>query len=89
MGGGTATKLSILSKISNLSAKYSSRKKKTSRKEWLEVRKELEAVCGSLDKQEEMGLRARLAENEVSARMNGLSDVPPPGEMTLVRKKRH
>lgn len=89
MGEGTATRLSILSKISNISVRYSrSKRKKTARKEWLEVRKELESVCGSLEKEEGAELRARLAEQEASARVHGLSDIPPPGEMTILRRKR-
>ncbi len=89
MGEGTAEKLSILSRISNISVKYSrAKKKKTARKQWLEVRRELESVWGGLEKEEETELKARLAEQEASARMHGLSDIPPPGEMTVVRRKR-
>ncbi|MFN7991259.1 MAG: hypothetical protein U0R44_03825 [Candidatus Micrarchaeia archaeon] len=89
MGGDTSTKLSILSKISNLSVKYARRKqKRSSKKEWLEVKKELESVCGRLPQEDEMELLSRLMQQEVSARKNGLSDVPPPSEMTLIRKKR-
>ena len=89
MGGETATKLSILSKLSNLSVRFDKKKKRTARGQWMEVRKDLEAACGSLDKEEELELRARLAEAEANARSHGLSDIPPPGEMTLVRKRRN
>ncbi len=89
MGEETSTKLSILSKISNLSVKYSKmRKKKSSKKDWLVVKKELESVCGRLLQEDEMEVISRLMQQEVSARKNGLSDIPPPSEMTLIRKKR-
>jgi hypothetical protein len=87
MGGEISSKLSILSRISNLSSRFG-RKKKTARRQWLEARRDLEAACGTLGRDDELELRARLAEQEASARASGLYDLPPPGEMTQVRKRR-
>ncbi len=85
--GEESTRLSILTKLSNLSAKYGKRRKRrTSGKVWLEVKKDLESVCGRLseDGEDEM----RLIEREAAARRHGLSDIPLPSEMTLLKRRK-
>ncbi len=89
MGEDTATRLSILTKLSNLSVKYSKRRRKAAGKDWLKVKKELEAVCGRLSDEDAAEERQMLLEREAAARRHGLADIPPSGEMTLVRKRRH
>ncbi len=88
MGEGS-TRLSILSKVSNLSVKYEKRKKRrTSGKAWLEVRKQLENVCGRLSDEEAAEDALRLSEREAAARRHGLADIPLSSEMTVLRRKK-
>jgi hypothetical protein len=85
--GGDSTKLAILSRLSNLSVKFSRiKRKKGSHSKWLEVRKELEAICGS--EEDEAELLMKLAERESAARKAGLADIPMPSDMTVVKKRK-
>lgn len=89
MGGETETKFSILTKISNLSVKYGKLKKKRSeRNKWREVKKELQTVCGKLSEDDELMLMMRMR-SEACPQKDGSIDIPPPSEMTIVRKRRH
>ncbi len=87
--GEESTRLSILTRLSNLSVKYDKRRKRrTSSKAWLEVKKDLETACGRLSREEAAEDAARLMEREAAARRHGLSDIPPPSEMTLVKRRK-
>jgi hypothetical protein len=86
MGGETSSKLSILTKISNLSVKYSNlKKKKSDRKKWLEVKKELEMICGKLKEEDDINLILRTMRERQSSPSPEMS----PNEMTIVRKRRY
>ncbi|MEW6722011.1 MAG: hypothetical protein AB1324_02005 [Candidatus Micrarchaeota archaeon] len=85
--GGRDKRLSILTKLSNLSVRFTkARSRSTNRKKWLEIRKEVEAVCGSAGRDDEV--LTRLAEEEVAAKRAGLAEIPPPSDFTFIRKRK-
>ncbi|MFH0884361.1 MAG: hypothetical protein V1861_01475 [Candidatus Micrarchaeota archaeon] len=79
-------RLNILAKLSNLSVKFDKMKKKAAeRNRWLEVKKELESMCG-VEKDSDVELMVRLMESKL-AREDGKPD-PLSSEMALIRRKR-
>ncbi len=81
------TKLNILAKLSNLSVKFGKLKKRAAERErWLEVKRELQSLCGPRS-ESDAELLLKLIESRI-AREDGKPD-PLSSEMTVVRKKRH
>jgi hypothetical protein len=88
MGGNTSTRLSILAKLSNLSTKYGRLNgKKQARAKWLEVKKEIQTLCGGIEK-DDAELMLKLAERDIAARRSGLAEIPMPSDMTVIRKRK-
>jgi len=86
--GGKKGRLSAMAKASRFSHHYfNSRKKKPDGLKWLEIKKEVEAICGTSSGNEEE-IMLKLIERSAAARRNGLDDIPMPSDMTLIRKKR-
>ena len=77
-----------MAKASRFSHRYfNSRKKKLDGQKWLEVKKEIEAICrASLGNEDE--IINRMIERASAARRSGLDDIPMPSDMTIIRKKR-
>ncbi|MEW6036369.1 MAG: hypothetical protein AB1529_07185 [Candidatus Micrarchaeota archaeon] len=85
MGEDEKTRLSILAKLSNLSVKFGKRKARDSgRKKWLEVRRDLEALCGAA-REDDLERMLKAMESEISAREGAPQ---PSGEMTMVKRRR-
>jgi hypothetical protein len=86
MPGVERTRLNILARLSNLSVKFGKMKKKAAeRNRWLEVKKELESMCGA-DRESDSELMLRLMESRL-AREDGNPD-PLSSEMAVIRRKR-
>jgi len=86
MPGDERTRLNILARLSNLSVKFGKMKKKSAeRNRWLEVKRELESLCGA-EKESDAELMLRLMESRL-AREEGRPD-PLSSEMSIIRKKR-
>jgi hypothetical protein len=86
MPGDERTRLNILARLSNLSVKFGKLKKRASeRNRWLEVKKELESLCGA-EKESDAELMVRFMESKL-AREEGRPD-PLSSEMAIIRKKR-
>jgi hypothetical protein len=80
------TRLNILARLSNISVKFGKLKKRAAeRNRWLEVKKELESLCGT-GNESDAELMLRILESRL-ARDEGRPD-PLPSEMTLVKKRR-
>lgn len=85
MPGDERTRRNILARLSNLSVKFGKMKKKAAeRNRWLEVKKELESMCGA-EKESDAGLMLRLMESRL-AREDANPD-PLPSEMAVIRRK--
>lgn len=87
--GGRKGRLEAMARASRFSHRYfNSRRKKQDAQKWLEVKKEIEALCGSRT-EEERELIVQLMQRAGAARRSGLEYIPMPSDMTVIRKKRY